>query len=209
MKRVFFEPWVGGNYNTGGIFNKKILVLGESHYCANPECKNKCGFKDFPDGGCEDFTQNTVHDYLDPKKERNTWMPTYLKFERSLVGDYTTPEKSKEIWNSIAFYNYLQVALTEARKAGSKEDYEDSKEPFFEVINKLQPDLIIIWGVRLFYKLPEEGWTEGDPLIIDGYDVKNGYYQLNNGNKVRCIAVYHPSTGYSWDWWYKVISSQL
>lgn len=28
-----FFPWVGANYPKGGIFKKKILILGESHYC--------------------------------------------------------------------------------------------------------------------------------------------------------------------------------
>lgn len=34
MNRPCFEPWVGENYESGGIFCKKILVLGDSHYCS-------------------------------------------------------------------------------------------------------------------------------------------------------------------------------
>ena len=30
---VFFQPFVGKDYTTGGIFGKRIMVLGESHYC--------------------------------------------------------------------------------------------------------------------------------------------------------------------------------
>jgi hypothetical protein len=108
----------------------------------------------------------------------------------------------------LAFFNYLQVALTKSRKAGTNEDYKESQIAFFEVIDKLQPELIIVWGMRLFYKLPEEGWIWGDKLKVDEINVKNGYYQ-RNGKKSRVIAVYHPSVGYSWDWWHKVIASQL
>ena len=38
---VFFHPWVGSDYFSGGIFGKRIMVLGESHYCA--EACEKCG----------------------------------------------------------------------------------------------------------------------------------------------------------------------
>ncbi len=208
MEHVFFEPWVGKDYQTGGLFSKKILVVGESHYCGSEDCNGKCGFRDFPEGGCEDFTHNTIMDYLSGECT-DGWTRTFKKFERSLVNKVTSLEDSNRIWHSLAFFNYLQVAMTEARKAGTDEDYKESQIAFYEVIEKLQPELIIVWGMRLFYKLPEENWTEGDSLIIDGYDVKNGYYQLKNGRKARCIAVYHPSAGYSWNWWHKVISSPL
>ena len=32
MKHVFFKPWVGENFSEGGLWSKKILILGESHY---------------------------------------------------------------------------------------------------------------------------------------------------------------------------------
>ena len=30
---IFFQPFVGMDYANGGIFGKRIMVLGESHYC--------------------------------------------------------------------------------------------------------------------------------------------------------------------------------
>ena len=30
---VFFQPFVGKDYANGGIFDKRIMILGESHYC--------------------------------------------------------------------------------------------------------------------------------------------------------------------------------
>ena len=205
-EHVFFKPWVGKNYKTGGIFNKKILVVGESLYCGGCD---KCGIK--YSNECEDLNTNiTVNEYLDGCSGR--WTATYRKFERSLVNEETTIEKSREIWQSIAFFNFLQVAMTEARKSGTGEDYEEGRNAFLEVINELQPDLIIVWGTsRLYYNLPgkDDGWIDGDVLEIDGWRVPNGYYQLENGNKSRLIAIYHPSVGYSWDWWHKVISAVL
>lgn len=35
MKNVRFAPWVGSAY-TMGIEGKRMMALGESHYCADP-----------------------------------------------------------------------------------------------------------------------------------------------------------------------------
>ena len=210
IEHVFFEPWVGKNYQTGGIFDKKILVLGESHYCGNVKCMKDCGILNSPEGGCVDFTQNMMINYLNGYTDR--WTPTFRKFERSLVNEVTTLERSNDIWNSVAFYNFLQIAMERAREGGDAKDYEVARIAFLEVINELQPDVIFTWGTsRLYYNMPgiSDGWEYGDELVIDGWKVPNGYYKLQNGKRARVIAVYHPSTGYSWDWWHKVISTEI
>lgn len=202
MKHVTFKPWIGENYQTGGIFAKKILVIGESFYCSEEEA-------------VETLTDKVVSDYLairngEPRDNNGGWTNTYLKFERSLKGNETTPEDSLKIWNSIAFYNYLQVPMSGARESGSIIDYKNAEEAFFEVINELQPDLIIVWGVgKLFNNMPEDNWKWGEAVEFDGWPIKNGSYLLKNGIEVRCIAVYHPSSGYQWDWWHKVIERFL
>ena len=202
MKNVRFKPWVGKKYDTSGFSGKKILVIGESFYCSEEEA-------------VDTLTEKVVTDYLairngENRDNKGGWTNTYLKFERSLVGKETSPEDSQEIWNSIAFYNYLQVPMSGARESGSSIDYKNAEKAFFEVIDKLKPNLIIVWGVgKLFNNLPEDRWTWGNPLDEEGWDINNGYYQLNNEEQARCIAVYHPSSGYQWDWWYKVISRQL
>jgi hypothetical protein len=202
MEHVKFKPWKGDNYEKDGVFRKKILAIGESFYCSEKDA-------------VATLTDKVVNDYLairDGKYRENDggWTNTYLKFERSLQGKETSPEDSHKIWNSIAFYNYLQVPMSGARESGSAIDYKNAEIAFFEVINELQPDLIIVWGVgRLFNNLPEDNWEWGESLDVDGWPIKNGYYKLKNGEKKRCIAVYHPSTGYQWDWWHKVINKVL
>lgn len=199
----FFHPWVGPNYSFGGIFGKRIMVLGDSHYCGTP-C-GKCGIN--PNPQCNRLTSDVIGWCLDPNCEREVWMKTYLKFERSLVGHETTSEESRKIWDSIVFYNFLQVALYGPREAGTPEQYQASVGPFFNVLNIYQPDLLIVWGKRLWGNLPGENWIDGSDVLVDGYQVENGYYLLDNGKKVRAICVCHPSVGYSWDFWYKVIVS--
>jgi hypothetical protein len=61
MKNVFFTPWVGKFYFEKGYNGKKIMVLGESHYC-NGDCDDcKSTMKE-----CS-FVINLINDYLDYK----------------------------------------------------------------------------------------------------------------------------------------------
>lgn len=207
MENVFFKPWVGRDYDSGGIFGKKILALGEAHVC-DAGCKD-CG-KVENAKECADFTSSNCIEVL-LNGERASWTGTMRKFERSLVNHDTDLEESRSIWNSIAFYNYIQKAQESSRKAPEWVDFLNSEKPFFEVIDELRPNLILVWGVtRMYYNFPNgDRWREGDDLIIDGYKVKNGYCRLADGKEARVLWLYHPSAGYSWDWWHKVINTEL
>ena len=90
---VFFRPWIGKNYQSGGIFQKKILVVGESHYCDGCE---ECGLK-FKPQGCDALnTSGVVREFLDGCK--SNWTKTFTKFERSLVNkECVSPHQGGEI----------------------------------------------------------------------------------------------------------------
>ena len=201
---IFFQPFVGKDYANGGIFGKRIMILGESHYCEG--CLD-CGIPSkHPE--CIDLTQGVVKDYLE-KEKRQDWMRTFLKFERSLVGGETNREMSRKIWDSVVFYNYLQVAMGGPREAGLATQYQQASKAFFEVLDKCQPEVLIVWGHQLWRNLPEERWIDGEELIVEGQNIRNGAYRLANGKSVKALAVYHPSVGYSWDFWHRVIRGFL
>ena len=147
---IFFQPFIGKDYANGGIFGKRIMILGESHYC-DEECAD-CGDCRLR-RECMGFTQHVLGDYLDEGKERQNWMRTFLKFERSLVGEETDQAMRLKIWNSVIFFNYLQVAMGGPREAGTSEQYQQAGKAFFEVIEKYKPECIIVWGKRLWNNL--------------------------------------------------------
>lgn len=205
--RIFFQPRVGKNYLSGGVFGKRVMVLGESHYC-DGQCAD-CGLI-AKHKKCTRFTNDVVNDYLNKDRERERWMNSFVKFERSLVGHTTEWDDRNEIWDSVLFYNYLQVAMEKPRKAGSSEQYNQAANAFYDVIDKYMPQFIIAWGKRLWNSLPGgTRWHWDEPIVIDGYKVQKGYYTISSGDVAKIIAVYHPSCGYSWKWWNKVITKFL
>lgn len=71
-----------------------------------------CGLWRLPaTSGVYGFTQQELVDYLNENKERQNWMRTFLKFERSLVGEETNQAMRLKIWHSVVFFNYLQAAM--------------------------------------------------------------------------------------------------
>ena len=78
---------------------------------------------------CMAFTNGVVGDYLNELKSRERWMSTFLKFERSLVGYETDWPERHRIWQSVLFYNYLQVAMGGPRKAGTDAEYRQASRP--------------------------------------------------------------------------------
>lgn len=202
MSKLFFQPFVGANYANGGLFGKRIMVLGESHYCDEgcADCGDCQLHRD-----CIGFTQNVIRNYLDEACERENWMRTFLKFERSLVGMETDWDMKRKIWDSVLFFNYLQVAMGGPREAGTSGEYSEAAGALFDMMDKYQPEYLIAWGNRLWNKLPGDRWEDGEDIVVDGYHVATGSYVLGNGKRVRVMAVNHPSVGNSWYYWHRVI----
>lgn len=115
----------------------------------------------------------------------------------------------QKIWDSVMFYNYLQVAMSGPRKAGTSAQYKQAANAFFEVIDKYEPECIIVWGKRLWNNMPNERWQDSDDIVVDGNHIATGYYLLSNGKRAKVVAVYHPAGGYSWKYWHKVIQGLL
>lgn len=204
-KGVKFLPFVGENYEHGISFDKdgnlvlgtkenpgkKVLVLGESHYCD----------EELSDEELSSFTREVLDCYLN-SEERYRWMSTFVKFERALSNTVTNVEDSKSIWNHLIFYNYLQLLLRGARIAGDSEDYEEAKTPFFAILKQYQPDYIIVWGRRLFDNLPYENGVEGKCMPI--ININSWSYKIGD-KMIKVLPIYHPSVGFSWDYWHKII----
>lgn len=86
---IWFQPWVGDDYWSGGIFGKKILVIGNSHYCGSRNECSSCGVDGCcfdSDEDCSTFTTDVINEYLDQDGNWEAWMNTYDKFEKALVG---------------------------------------------------------------------------------------------------------------------------
>ena len=186
--KIFFKPWVGRDYNTGGVFGKKVLVLGESHY-----------------GDATDATDETigvvkefVYEYWGAPYQQ-----TFLCFERALAGREINQEEREQLWNSVMFYNYFQKSTTGPRTGPNMEAEKESEEAFRELLEQYQPDAIIVWGARLYQLLP--GWDGTESKIKVGDDSCLVWHYTIKGKQIPAMSVHHPSapTGKDWAYWHQ------
>jgi len=200
MKNVFFQPYVGEEYHTG-LSGKKVLILGESHYCNKIEdAMTSCGKEEeclqLPE--CRNDTNKVINSFLDYKQgvgQGAHWMRTYTRFTNVFLGGQASKEELLEFWESIMFYNYVQTATECPRVSPREDDFEQSQTAFFEVLEEYKPDLIIVWGARLEGKLPQKNKTLSDFEIFGTPGHKIHYYEVA-GKKIPAYAVYHPSSSY-------------
>ena len=200
----FFEPWVGKDYHTGGIFGKKLLVLGESLYCS--DCED-CGVGKAHESkhDCR-TTKMTIEEILNEYDKIGRYKTTYTKFERALYGGYTDKSLRNEIWNSVMFYNYVQIAMPSREDRPSSADFRKSDKAFFEIIEQYKPQGIIAWGRTLWQNMPGgDFWTELAPIEIDGEKERCGAYKLSDGEIAKVMSVVHPSWGFTPENWHPFI----
>lgn len=183
MSNIHFEPWVGKDYWNGGCFGKRILILGESHHG-------------------KDQGSSMTRDIIKDQAFSNYTMAAYTSFERALGGDYTDSDDRERIWESVAFYNYVQECLPKARKSPTSEQFSDSEDAFFEVLDYLKPDVVLVWGSRLWENLPYTNYVSYDDAEYGNYSYRCGSYTTDNGTVVTCYELQHPSSGFSWSWWH-------
>ena len=183
MNSVHFDPWIGNDYWNGGCFDKKILVLGESHY------------------GQDTGSSKTIDLLYDQACSHYT-MAAYTNFERALNGCETDCDDRERIWNSVAFYNYVQSCVSKSRKSPKQCQFEESEDAFFEVLEYLEPDVVLVWGSRLWENLPYTNFESWSDCEYEGYSYRSGSYTTDSGLVIPCYEIQHPSSGFSWSWWH-------
>ena len=141
-----FKPWVGENY-TAGFKGKKVLILGEAHYCDTTADCDDCypGQKN----KCNSFTIDFIDGQLSGVHKRFSF---FSKLTRLFIGDDSDNEAVKQFWDSVAFYNYIQRTVGEkARVRPSAEMWNEAILPFKEVMDELDPNFLLILGNRNFF----------------------------------------------------------
>ena len=212
MSYINFKPWVGKNYFKSGFYGKKILVLGESHYCSkelasdgrcHPIC-SKVNMKQC----CFDQTIDVIETILYYLDRSERYHQTFLHFENAIFGrDLRDDQKTRvAFWDSVHFYNYFQYAQNGPTMPLEQAPYSytESALAFQEILEEFMPDYIIVWGSRLYKVLPPIDGDESK-LTIDNGDTTEVWTYNIKGKKIPAMKVWHPCMGLgaSWPYWHQ------
>ena len=196
MERIF-TPFQGNLYDQKkSFFKENVLCLGDSHY-----------------GTAEivsETTKEVVMRYLKSEK-KESWFPTFTKGLEALVGQNLkgNTELIAQVFHSICFYNYVQTPMTEAREKPTTKQYQNSADALFETLEELQPDVVVVWGARLWNNLPWDKLNYKNCEKINSYKLYSCTYTLNSKKDVLLLRIYHPSGGFSWTKWHECLKEYI
>jgi hypothetical protein len=188
---IYFCPSVGDKYNEGIRYSKegkieygrglKVIVLGESHY---------------PEKETDILQRSQTIEVIESHKNRvkNGRSRAFNKFEESLCGEkLSMGEDCKIFWNHLIFYNYLQKQISAPRVAPDEYLFKDAVTPFKEVLKEHEPDIVIVWGKRLFKNLKKYFGGQIETIQIENKTIEILIYYLSDGKKIIMHHIKHPS----------------
>ncbi|WCP83299.1 hypothetical protein PQE20_17930 [Vibrio harveyi] len=173
MTNIKFKPWIGSNYATNR-FGARILILGESHYGSQED-------------EYEDYTIDVVKMW--GQENRLAFFTKIAKTVLNYDSSYfLTDHERYALWENVSFYNYVQAIVgEEARIRPLSEMWNQSEAAFQEVIERLDPQIIIVLGKELADNLPTI--SESIEVCYLTHPSSGGYsYAVNNQLVQNSIA---------------------
>ena len=201
-------PWVGRNYSNQQ--NRKLLLVAESHYDWGQE--GALDDLDYPE-----FTRWFIkgHTFDNP----NSTMKVLRNTERALFGGNPSDTQKILFWESTAYFNIVQLILSNINERPNDSDYLIGWETFFCVIDILKPDYCLFCGVEASnftlnfnnalqkHNYRSEGirWCS---LIGSTY---SRIADLHNESGYQCKLIFmkHPSKYFSWRSWSEFIEEHM
>ncbi|PNG50319.1 MULTISPECIES: hypothetical protein [unclassified Variovorax] len=136
------RPWVGKRYGDESRLGAKVLFLGQSMFSFTGE---------------EPIQEAVI---LDVERyvlgsERRAYPTKVANIVLNRNGGYLAAECLCEAWQDIAFTNYIQHYVgDDSRLPVERSLQRRSEKAFYEVVEQLRPDLMVVLGARLAEWLP-------------------------------------------------------
>lgn len=198
--QIFFRPWIGKRYDTGGLFRRRVLFLGESHYLWNEAAS---------------ATPSLTRDCIEEQYRGDASHAFWTRIVIAGLGRKPSLEEKQRFWDSVAFYNFIQTPVGYGpRVRPAPAMWTDAQPPFLEILEALMPHLVIVLGREMWHNLPE-GFVPGPPFGRDRsaeswwYIVADARGRARTRTPALAVGFRHPSAGFSGSYWHGVFREAL
>lgn len=187
MENVKAIPFIGENYGDG-IFGIgcRVLLLGVGHYDSE-----HIGWPCHPKA-----TLDVVNSFMEG--ENAPYFRGFTSLTNALANREVSNSERKKIWSHLAFYNFVQTNLAGPNSSPSAEEFHNSIPAFLEVLEHLNPDLIVPWGYPLYDKLYSLGVKDG-PIVPMNERTKVATRWFGEGTLM--LRHRNPARAYTWQDW--------
>jgi hypothetical protein len=187
--KVKIKPFIGKDYFKA---EQKLLILGESAFGDHKGDKN--------------LLVNVITDIKNGQETSYTQYRKTKVFFTKIFNLFKNKENcdKKTFWNKVSFYDYIQELMDYPGQIPPKNYFNDAEPPFFEILKKIEPDVVIVLGKRLYKNLHFEEINKIS-YTIESIPIKE--YNLN-GKMIYFGGINHPtgSRGFKLDIWKKLIN---
>ncbi len=188
-QHVFFEPWIGPQYENGGLWNRKVLIVGESHYDEWEDGETPKVIKHDLQRG---FTRGCVQEVVNGVRGARYWN----RVRNRLGGEEHENQTSAIFWNKVAFYNFIQSPVSGGPGIKPKpSQWAEAVTPFGEVLGRLKPARVVFTGTRLWSYVPRRRGKLPD-VEVAGQSLPVEFFEIDNGRHVYVTATPHPRSQY-------------
>jgi hypothetical protein len=205
-------PWVGKNYETQPS-GHKLLLVGESHYdwlegTPNNHLENN------------EFTRWFINNHAVSRGK--TGSKIIQGIEKAIFGGFSTPERNKNLWLSVSYYNIIQRAMkNKDDRPTLQNDFPDGWDTFFQVIDILKPDHILLCGLEssnpknvchFNQALSKNNFTSSGIHHLGKIGIthqKKATVENHNGYKTNLVFIKHPSAFFPWKDWTLFVRKEI
>lgn len=205
--KLTWLPWVGSEYEKT---EKKLLVVGESHYY-NPDEINS-----FEKHTNINFTRISIEELGVKqlyKNDKNYNVKITENFHKALVR--TDSFDSSKFWERVAYVNLLQFPMKTNAGRPSDKQFKESWPSLFELIKMISPDQVLFIGnssANLFNTSAKSMKIKHDKMIYNGEKIGGAFPKRSaiylNDKKIQFDFIRHTSKHFSWDQWNKYLLSE-
>ena len=196
MNNIAIHPWIGKDYESGGMFDQRVMFLGLSSYLPEKAYKKKT------EEELNAHLQTDTCNFGVKRTARNSFWTNIQQLGLGKPVGETSEKEREEFWHSVALYNYVPFVVADGpRKDPSDEHLKSAASEFKDVMEEHKPDRLVVmsWDVHHQLKKQFEEYKEVVKKLeeVDGQNFQ--IRSLNIGDH-RCLTVRirHPSGGLSW-----------
>ena len=196
MDTIKIDPWIGEDYESGGLFGQKVMFLGLSSYLPEKALKKK------NEQELKAHLQADTRDFGLNRSKRNSFWTNIQQLGLGKPVGETSEEERVRFWNSVTLYNYVPFVVADGpRKDPSDNHLKAAASEFKDVMEKHKPDRLVVMSWDVHHQLKEQ-FQEYKEVVKKLEEVDGQNFQIRSLNigDHRCLTVRirHPSGGLSW-----------
>jgi hypothetical protein len=189
-------PWIGRFY-AKGLDGNRILIVGDSHYSKHGPIVGK---------RLRSLTRDSIHE---SQIDQDYPARFYTSISASLLGRLPDPGERAALWQSIAFYNYIQTSVfTGPGKPLTYEMLAQSFRLFLKVVEVLQPSVVMLYSYRIWNFILEAMTTMTTPFAFRRTGRHRAVLSIR-GDVIAFISLPHASRAFSYKDWHPYIQRIL